>query len=151
MKRIHHKLLAAFALAVAALVPAAAQAPRTVGPARSGQLGQASSASRLAGRDTRLICPLSRTTTGAVAAPAAAATETIAISPDTEWVNVTGGDTVKFIANDKQFAWSFSGDQAVSAFPLNRVAPAGALNHAVMAYVAPDPRYIGGGDAGCGH
>jgi hypothetical protein len=84
-------------------------------------------------------------------APAAAATETIAISPDTEWVNVTGGDTVKFIANDKEFAWSFSGDQAVSAFPLNRVAPAGALNHQVMAYVAPDPRYIGGGDAGCGH
>jgi hypothetical protein len=81
------------------------------------------------------------------AAPVAAATQTIVISPDTRWVNVTGGDVVKFIVGDKEFAWSFSGAQSITAFPLNQIAPAGILSREVMAYVEPDPRYIGGGDS----
>jgi hypothetical protein len=76
-------------------------------------------------------------------APVEGATQTIVISPDTKWVNVTGGDTVKFIVGDKAFAWSFSGPQSVSSFALNHVAPAGILNREVIAYVAPDPRYVG--------
>jgi hypothetical protein len=81
-------------------------------------------------------------------APVAAATRTIVIEPDTRWVNVTGGDIVKFVAGDKTFAWNFDVSSAISSFDLNRVAPPGTLNHQVTAYVAPDPRYIGGDGQG---
>lgn len=77
-------------------------------------------------------------------APVNAATSTIAIRPDTKWVNVTGGDVVRFRVGDKDFAWAFNVATGISAFDLNRVAPAGMLDHRVIAYVAPDPRYIGG-------
>lgn len=84
---------------------------------------------------------------GDLASPAAA-TKTIVIQPDTKWVNVTGGDTVKFIAGDKAFAWAFNVASNVRSFDLNRVAPPGMLNHRVVVYVAPDPRYIGGDGKG---
>lgn len=77
-------------------------------------------------------------------APPEAATETIVIHPDTRWVNVTGGDTVRFVVGDKAFAWVFNVATGVEAFDLARVAPPGILNRRVDAYVAPDPRYIGG-------
>lgn len=80
------------------------------------------------------------------AAPAAAATRTIVIRPDTKYVNVTGGDIVKFVVGDKAFAWAFNVGANISSFDLKRVAPPGVLDKSVMAYVAPDPRYIGGGD-----
>lgn len=83
-------------------------------------------------------------------APVAAATRTIVIAPDTRWVNVTGGDIVKFVAGNKTFAWNFDVGAGTSSFDLNRVAPPGMLDHKVTAYVAPDPRYIGG-DGGHGH
>lgn len=79
-------------------------------------------------------------------APVNAATKTIAIRPDTRWVNVTGGDIVRFDAGGKSFAWVFNVARGVHSFELNRVAPPGMLDHPVTAYVAPDPRYIGGGD-----
>jgi hypothetical protein len=79
------------------------------------------------------------------AAPAAAATRTIVIAPDTKYVNVTGGDIVRFVAGDKSFTWAFNVGANVSSFDLRRVAPPGVLDKTVMAYVAPDPRYIGGG------
>lgn len=82
-------------------------------------------------------------------APVSAATQTIVIQPDTRWVNVTGGDIVKFVANGKEFAWSFNVGSGTSVFELNRVAPPGTLDHKVTAYVAPDPKYIGG-DGGRG-
>lgn len=77
-------------------------------------------------------------------APPAAATKSILIQPDTKWVNVTGGDIVKFVVGEKTFAWAFNVASNVDAFELNRVAPPGILDHRVVAYVAPDPRYIGG-------
>lgn len=77
-------------------------------------------------------------------APPSAATRTIVITPETKWVNVTGGDIVKFIVGEKIFAWNFNVGETISAFPLNQVAPPGVLSREVMAYVAPDPRYIGG-------
>ncbi len=79
-------------------------------------------------------------------APAPAATRTIAITPATKYVNVTGGDIVKFTVGDKSFTWAFNGAISVSSFELNLVAPPGMLDHTVTAYVAPDPRYIGGGN-----
>lgn len=74
------------------------------------------------------------------AAPVSAAERTIVIAPGTRYVNVIGGETVKFVAGDKSFAWTFDG--AYSAFDLNQAAPAGMLDHRVTAYVAPNPLYI---------
>jgi hypothetical protein len=74
-------------------------------------------------------------------APPSAATHTIAIKPDTRWVNVTGGDTVRFVVGDKAFAWNFTVAPTVSSFALNQVAPPGVLGREVVVYVAPDPRY----------
>jgi hypothetical protein len=73
--------------------------------------------------------------------PPYAAMRSVAITPDTRWVNVTGGETVKFIVDDKTFAWSFNVAQTVSSFALNQVAPPGVLGKEVMVYVDPDPRY----------
>jgi len=80
-------------------------------------------------------------------APPTAATQTIVITPGTKWVNVTGGDIVRFVVGDKSFGWAFNVGSGINSFDLRRVAPPGVLNHRVEAYVAPDPRYIGdGGD-----
>lgn len=79
------------------------------------------------------------------AAPSSAAIRTIVITPDTRWVNVTGGDTVRFIAGDQSFAWNFTVARTVTTFALNRVAPPGILTHTVVAYVARDPQDIGEG------
>ena len=51
----------------------------------------------------------------------------IKIAPDAKWVNVTEGETIKFIdeASGKSFAWKF--DTIVAVFELNRVVPAGVL------------------------
>ena len=65
----------------------------------------------------------------------------IKIAPDAKWVNVTEGETVKFIdeASGKSFAWKF--DTIVAVFDLNRVVPAGMLvGHQVKAYVATSYR-----------
>ncbi|MFC3107628.1 CzcE family metal-binding protein [Undibacterium arcticum] len=79
-------------------------------------------------------------------APVSAATRTIVIAPNAKYVNVTGGETVKFVVGDKSFAWYFDGPEDVSSFDLNRIAPSGVLDHAVIAYVAPNPLYMGDGD-----
>jgi hypothetical protein len=71
------------------------------------------------------------------------ADRTIRIGPDTRYVNVEGGEIIRFVVGDKAFGWSFNGSTTVSNFSLNRVAPAGVLDHDVTAYVAPDPKYIG--------
>jgi hypothetical protein len=65
----------------------------------------------------------------------------IKIAPDAKWVNVTEGETVKFIdeASAKSFVWRF--DTIVAVFDLNRVAPAEMLaGHQVKAYVATSYR-----------
>jgi len=72
----------------------------------------------------------------------AGATKTIAIGPDTYFVNVTGGEVVKFVDGGKSFVWDFDGPYSYT-FDLKRVAPPGVLDHRVMAYVDPDPYYNG--------
>jgi hypothetical protein len=74
--------------------------------------------------------------------PAAAADQTIRITPDTKYVNVEGGQIVKFEVGSKTFAWSFDGP--VAAFDLSQVAPPSVLDHSVMVYQAPNPLYSGG-------
>ena len=71
----------------------------------------------------------------------ASAERVIKIAPDAKWVNVTEGETIKFIdeASGKSFAWRF--DTIVAVFDLSRVAPAGVLaGHHVDAYVATSYR-----------
>jgi hypothetical protein len=76
-------------------------------------------------------------------APTAAAGRTIAITPDTKYVNVQGGEVVRFDVGGHSFAWSFDGPVDVMTFDLARVAPSGMLDHAITAYVSPNPLYIG--------
>lgn len=72
--------------------------------------------------------------------PLSAATRTIRIDAKTKYVNVTEHETVKFEVNGTAFAINFAG--ALYGFDLNRLAPAGALDHKVIVYVAPDPLYL---------
>ena len=66
-------------------------------------------------------------------------TRSIAIRPDTRYVNVTGGEVVRFTVGDRGFVWNFNGRP--SSFDLALVAPPGMLDHKVTAYVAPNPLY----------
>jgi len=75
------------------------------------------------------------------AAPVAAAQRTIVITPDTKYVNVTGGEIVKFVVNNQTFAWHFDVAFTVTSFELNLVAPAGMLSQKVIANVERDPMY----------
>ena len=64
------------------------------------------------------------------------AQRTIVITPATKYINVTEGDVVRFVVNGQTFVWNFDGSPGISSFALNRVAPAGMLDHTVTAYVA---------------
>jgi hypothetical protein len=77
-------------------------------------------------------------------APVSAAERTIVITPATRHVNIEGGQTIKFIVGDKEFAWDFFVARTVNNFALNDIAPPGVLDHPVQAYVSPDPRYMDG-------
>lgn len=66
---------------------------------------------------------------------------TLVITPHTKHVNVTGGEIIDFKVGEKQFAWHFFVAQDISSFDLKRVAPPGVLDHSVIAYIKPDPRY----------
>lgn len=81
-------------------------------------------------------------------APLTAATRTILIASDTAYVNVTGGEVVKFVVGDKSFAWNFDAEQYLGHFDLSQVAPPGVLDHSVSAYVSPNPLYSGAGGGG---
>lgn len=74
-----------------------------------------------------------------------AALSTVIITPDTRWVNITSGDTVRFIAGDQVFAWNFQVSPNVATFDLNQVAPPGVLARRIPVYVTPNPLYGSGG------
>jgi hypothetical protein len=69
---------------------------------------------------------------------------TIEIGPNTRYVNVEGGEIIRFVSAGKEFGWHFMVAPTVTSFSLDQVAPRGLLDHPVRAYVSPDPRYIGG-------
>ena len=76
----------------------------------------------------------------AVAAPIG---RPVRIGAATRYVNVEGGEVIRFDVNGKSFSWSFSGPLAVTSFNLMRIAPPGTLDHDVMVYIAPNPNYSG--------
>jgi hypothetical protein len=67
---------------------------------------------------------------------------TVTITPATRWVNVTGGETVRFVSGTRSFTWNFQVGVTVTRFDLNQVAPPGMLERPVMVYVAPNPLYL---------
>jgi hypothetical protein len=75
--------------------------------------------------------------------PVSGGERTIVINPDTRHVHVEGGETIRFVAGGKEFAWAFNVARSIHSFDLREVAPPGVLNHSVRAHVAPDPKYIG--------
>jgi hypothetical protein len=66
--------------------------------------------------------------------PAASGARTIVIGPDTRWVNVNQGEEIRFVVGSVEFGWRFDAPGSRS-FDLQQVAPAGALNRPVMAYI----------------
>ncbi|PFH11818.1 heavy-metal resistance protein CzcE [Collimonas sp. PA-H2] len=75
------------------------------------------------------------------AAATTATSRVITITPDTKYINVQGGQAVQFNAGGNTFTWTFNGP--AKSFELNRVAPAGLLDHPVRVYVSPNPLYNG--------
>ena len=78
--------------------------------------------------------------------PADAASRTVSISPATRYVNVIGGDVVRFESAGQAFAWNFNASPIVSVFALHQVAPSGMLDHEVLVYLMPDPLYNEGSE-----
>lgn len=69
----------------------------------------------------------------------------IVLDADATSVNVTGGETVEFVAGGQRFAWRFDTYSSEPVFDLNQIAPAGVLGgRMVKVYVAADPTYISG-------
>jgi hypothetical protein len=73
-------------------------------------------------------------------ATAAAATKTIVVTPDTQYVNLIGGEIVCFVVGDKSFTWSFDGAYFPAAVDISKVSN-GLLQHPLIAYVESNPMY----------
>lgn len=73
--------------------------------------------------------------------PTTAATRTIVINPNTKYVRVQSGETVKFVVGGQEFGWQFDGPEG--PFDLGQIAPAGVVDHKVRGYVDPNPLYEG--------
>jgi len=67
----------------------------------------------------------------------ASADRTVTIDSGTRYVNVTQGETVKFVANGREFAVAFDG--VAEPIDLRKLAPAGTLDHEIDAEVAESP------------
>jgi len=64
----------------------------------------------------------------------------IRLSASTMAVNVTRGETVRFLVNGKSFSWRFD-TLGTPVFELRRIAPAGVLgDRAIRAYVSEEYR-----------
>ncbi|MEW6331346.1 MAG: CzcE family metal-binding protein [Pseudomonadota bacterium] len=73
------------------------------------------------------------------------ADRTIALGADAKWVNVTGGETIKFVVGGKSFSWRFDTFSTSPVFELDKIAPAGMLDgRSIKVYVSPDPQQTSG-------
>ena len=70
-------------------------------------------------------------------APASAAGRVVKIDANTHYVNVTEGETIQFVAdNGTSATWTFD-NPFRSQVKLQKILPAGSLDHTVIAYVHP--------------
>jgi hypothetical protein len=76
-------------------------------------------------------------------APPTAATRTIVIDHDTQYVNVRGGDIVKFVVHNKDYVWNFDAADNINVVDLNKLLPSDILHHAVKVYIGRNPLYTG--------
>jgi hypothetical protein len=68
----------------------------------------------------------------------------IVLDAGTKWVNVTGGETIRFVVGGKSFSWRFDTYSISPVFDLDKIAPAGMLDgRSIKVYVSPDPLYSG--------
>lgn len=74
------------------------------------------------------------------AVPDSIAQRTIDLRPDTKYVNVTRGETVKFLSQGKAFTWTFD-TIGTRPFELAKVAPNDANVGNVVVYVGRNPLY----------
>jgi hypothetical protein len=68
----------------------------------------------------------------------------VEITPQTKSVNVTNGQTVKFVIAGKTFSWNFDTFNYDNVFDLSRIAPADIRVDGVKVYIEPNPLYFGG-------
>jgi hypothetical protein len=68
---------------------------------------------------------------------------TVVIGPDTSYVNVTQGDVVNFVIGGTNFTWNFDVSSNIHEIDLNKLAPAGTLNHVVKVYIEQNDIYKG--------
>jgi hypothetical protein len=68
---------------------------------------------------------------------------TVVIDSGTGWVNVNGGDVIRFIANGQTFDYRFNSYTQSRVYDLGKIAPAGALSRSVKVYVTADDRFTG--------
>jgi ABC-type Fe3+-hydroxamate transport system substrate-binding protein len=71
---------------------------------------------------------------------AVSATKTIVITPETKFVNLIGGDVVRFVVGNQSFTWSFDGAYFPAAVDISKVSN-GLLQRPVIAYVEANPMY----------
>ena len=72
------------------------------------------------------------------------ADRTVVVTPQTKYVNVARGETVKFKVGSQEFTWDFNG--VAHPFYLAKIAPEGALDHRVQVYVSSSMQDGGFGD-----
>jgi hypothetical protein len=75
-------------------------------------------------------------------APASAQAKVIDLAASTKYVNVTDGDTVRFVQGDRSFTWHVETFPNHDVFKLSRIAPAEMHVDGVKVYVAANPLYI---------
>lgn len=72
--------------------------------------------------------------------PDSVASHVVTITPSTDSLNAQWGHSIEFKDHGKSFAYEFDGPHADDArVNLERLAPAGMINHPVYAYVTGNP------------
>jgi plastocyanin len=73
--------------------------------------------------------------------PANSTRKEIVVKPDTKWVNVRDGDTVRFVADGRNFTWHFATYPNTTHLDLATIAPQDFPSGKVTVYVAQNQLY----------
>lgn len=75
--------------------------------------------------------------------PVSGSQQTIELQPGTRYLNIEQGQTLKFVAKGKAFAWNFD-TFGLPVFNLSDIAPKDVDVGNVRVYISPDRTYAGG-------